>query len=109
MANTPLVASCYLDVWNTLLGMVIIIITLPTVSLFVKPIATIGLTIMKNSKRDNYKQFTLQMDISGLMLITESQNEVTNFTIIGKGDYNTCDKLKTMLADKLAKHKASTH
>ena len=64
---------------------------------------------MTKSNRDNYKQFTLQMDIEGLMLITESQVEVANFTIIGKGDYATCDKLKTLLAKMLAKHKASTH
>lgn len=64
---------------------------------------------MTKTKRDNYKQFTLQMDIDGLMLITESQNEVTNFTIIGKGDYATCDQLKALLVKMLAKHKVSTH
>ena len=64
---------------------------------------------MTKSKRDNYKQFTLQMDIDGLMIITEPHIVYGNYTIIGKGDYHTCDQLKTMLADKLAKHKASTH
>ena len=64
---------------------------------------------MKNSKRDNYKQFTLQMDIDGLMIISESQIYLADYTVIGKGDYKTCDKLMTLLVKMLAKHKASTH
>ena len=61
---------------------------------------------MKNSKLDNYKQFTLQMNIDGHMLISESQieyqDEVTSYRIIGKGDYATCMKLQKLLAKMLA-------
>ena len=57
---------------------------------------------MTKSKRDNYKQFTLQMDIDGLMLVTESQIETIGYRIIGKGDYATCMKLQKLLAKMLA-------
>ena len=57
---------------------------------------------MDKSKRDNYKQFTLQMDIDGLMLVTESQAETIGYRIIGKGDYATCMKLQKLLAKMLA-------
>ena len=57
---------------------------------------------MEKSKRDNYKQFTLQMSIYGNMLITESQNETIGYRIIGKGDYATCMKLQKLLAKMYA-------